>query len=77
MLARHTCDAKLTRLQGGTLYGTAMDMGAALGIAALVVSVIALLMSSTLSARQVGVMRDANHIPAVINLRLCYVRGQP
>ena len=60
--------AKLTRLHSETLYGTAMDTGAVLGIAALVVSVIALLMSSTLSARQVGLMRDANHIPAVINL---------
>ena len=45
-----------------------MDTGVVLGIAALIVSVLAVLMSSTFSARQVDLMRDANHIPAVINL---------
>src|SRR3954451_19731960 len=45
-----------------------MDSGTVLGVAALIVSLVALSLSTTLSVVQARLLRDANHIPAVVEL---------
>ena len=45
-----------------------MDAALVLGVAALAVSVVALVVSATLAARQVRLLRDANHLPAIVDL---------